>query len=397
MNAKNEYPLVFVHGMFGWGSAIGIDKITPYWGGTTGSLMKHLADCGYECYAASVGPVSSAWDNACELYAQLLGTRVDYGEAHSKAHGHERFGRTYHKPLFNGFGKTKIHLIGHSHGGQVIRLLAHLLTYGDESEKEATGEKEISGLFTGGKEDWVASIVSLCTPNNGTTLYDIAEKANIVHPLGRVVDFTMCVVGRTAVHGRLVDYQLEQYGMTPLRGEKKADKIFASIKRIDGGNDHILYDLSFKGAYELNQKIEISGNINYFCYTASGSVGENYRPKNINFLPLKPLSMLMARHKLPEDGYGLKFDDSWHENDGLVNTVSGRNPIDEPAKEYDGNIETGVWNIMPKMICDHGEAAGLMANKKQLHAFYENLAEMLVNTEKQQLKIIKKDTSLRSG
>lgn len=382
MNAKNKYPLVFVHGMFGWGTEIGIDKITPYWGATTGSLMKHLADCGYECYAASVGPVSSAWDNACELYAQLMGTRVDYGKAHSLKNNHERFGRRYRKPLLEGFGKRKIHLIGHSHGGQVIRLLVYLLTYGDENEKEATDEREISGLFTGGKEDWAASIVSLCTPNNGTSLYDIAENANIVHPLGRVADFTMCVMGRTAIHGRLVDYQLEQYGMTPLRGEKKADKIFASIKRIDSGNDHILSDLSFKGAFELNQKIEISKNINYFCYTASGSVGEKYRPKNIRFLPLKPLSILMARHKLPEDKYGIMFDDSWRENDGLVNTVSGRNPFDEPAKEYDGNIETGVWNIMPTLICDHGGVAGLFANKKELHAFYENLAELLVKTEK---------------
>lgn len=381
MKSENRYPFIFVHGMFGWGSAVGIDKITPYWGSTTGSLMKYLTNRGYECYAASVGPVSSAWDNACELYAQLSGTRVDYGEAHSKAHGHERFGRTYRKPLFNGFGKTKIHLIGHSHGGQTIRLLAHLLTYGDESEKEATDEKEISGLFTGGKENWVASITSVCTPNNGTTLYDIAEKANLVSTIGRTVDFAMAVFGRTFIHGRLVDYQLEQYGLTPLRGEKKADKIITAMNRMRDTDDNVLTDLSFKGAHELNKKIEISKNINYFCYTASGSTGTDFKPENINFLLLKPLSRIIARHKLPENQYGLSFDDSWHENDGLVNTVSGRNPIDEPAKEYDGSIEPGVWNIMPTLICDHGEAAGLFANKNKLHGFYINLAEMLINTE----------------
>ncbi len=381
MNAKNKYPLVFVHGMFGWGSDIGIDKISPYWGATTGNLMKHLESCGYECRAASVGPVSSAWDNACELYAQLMGTKVDYGKAHSQKSNHERYGRRYQKPIVEGFGKRKIHLIGHSHGGQVIRLLAHLLTYGDEAEKQATDEREISGLFTGGKEDWVASVTTLCTPNNGTSLYDIAENANIVHPLGLATDFAMCVMGRTPVHGRLIDYQLEQYGMTPLRGEKKADKIFDAIKRIDGGEDHILTDLSFKGAYELNKKIEISKNINYFCYTASGSAGEKYS-QNIKFPLLKPLSLLMGRHKLPEDKYGIMFDDSWRENDGLVNTVSGRNPFDEPAREYDGKIESGIWNIMPTLICDHGGAAGLFANKKELHAFYENLADMLIKTEK---------------
>jgi len=34
-------------------------------------------------YAASVAPNGSAWDRACELYAQLSGTRVDYGKAHT--------------------------------------------------------------------------------------------------------------------------------------------------------------------------------------------------------------------------------------------------------------------------------------------------------------------------
>lgn len=383
MNSENRYPFVFVHGMFGWGSAVGIDKISPYWGSTTGNLMNYLTERGYECYAASVGPVSSAWDCACELYAQLTGTRVDYGVAHSKLHSHERFGRAYNKPLFNGFGKTKVHLIGHSHGGQVIRLLAHLLTFGDECEKNATDANDISELFTGGNEHLISSITSICAPNNGTTLYSMADKANIIQPLGRAADFVMAVFGRTFIHGRLVDYQLEQYGLTPLRGEKKADKIITAMNRMRDTDDNVLTDLSFKGAHELNSRIKISKNINYFCYTSSGSAGENFSPKNIRFPLLKPLSRLIAKHELPEAQYGITFDGSWRENDGLVNTPSGRNPINEPAKEYDGNIEPGVWNIMPELVGDHGQAAGLMANKDKLHGFYENLVKMLAETEKQ--------------
>lgn len=382
MEYKNRYPFIFIHGMFGWGSAVGIDRISPYWGATTGNLIKYLTANGYECYSASVGPVSSAWDNACELYAQLCGTRGDYGVAHSKRHGHERFGRTYSKPLFDGFGKTKVHLIGHSHGGQVIRLLAHLLTYGDEAEKEATDENELSVLFMGGNESLVASVTSICAPNNGTTLYDIAEEANIIHPIGRAADFFMAVLGRTFVHGRFVDYQLEQYGLTPLRNEKKADRIITAMNRMRDTDDNVLTDLSFKGAHELNRKIEISKNINYFCYTASGSVGDSYKPKKIHFPLLKPLSSIIAKHELPKDKYGLSFDDSWRENDGLVNTVSAGNPIDEPAKEFDGIIEPGIWNIMPVLICDHGEAVGLFADKERTHKFYDNLAEMLAAIER---------------
>ncbi|MBQ2972971.1 MAG: hypothetical protein IJE19_01320 [Clostridia bacterium] len=381
MNSKNRYPFIFVHGMFGWGSAVGIDKIAPYWGSTTGNLMKYLSAQGYECCSASVGPVSSAWDCACELYAQLCGTRVDYGVAHSKRHSHERFGRTYKKPLICNFGKTKIHLIGHSHGGQVIRLLAHLLTYGDEDEINSTDESNISGLFTGGKEDWISSITTVCTPNNGTTLYYLAEKANIIPPLGRATDFAMAIIGRTFIHGRLVDFQLEQYGLTPLKDERKADKIITAMNKMRDTDDNVLTDLSFKGAFELNKKIRISKNINYFCYTSNGCSPNDFKPHNIKFPILKPLSRLISKHELPQEQYGLTFDRSWHENDGLVNTPSGKNPINDPAKEFDGKIEPGIWNIMPVLTGDHGQATGLFADKTKLHEFYNNLAEMLIGTE----------------
>ena len=59
MEPKNTYPMIFVHGMFGWGADEGIDKKLPYWGATTGNLMEFLQENGYECYAVSVGPLSS--------------------------------------------------------------------------------------------------------------------------------------------------------------------------------------------------------------------------------------------------------------------------------------------------------------------------------------------------
>lgn len=379
MKAKNSYPLVFVHGMFGWGDSVGINKFSPYWGATTGNLITYLSQVGYDCCAASVGPVSSAWDCACELYAQLTGTRVDYGVAHSRKCLHDRFGRKYDKPIVDGFGEKKIHLIGHSHGGQVIRLLAHLLTYGDENERNATDENEISGLFTGGKEHYISSVTAICTPNNGTTLYSLAEKANVINPIARPSDFMMGLISRTPLHQRLVDFQLEQFGLTPLRGEKKGDRIIKAMNKMRDGEDHVLTDLSFKGAAALNDIIEISKNINYFSYISNGTVGT--KPDNIKFPLLKPLCKLIAESELPESQYGITIDDSWRENDGLVNVPSARNPIDEPAREFDGKIESGIWNIMPVLIGDHGQAGGLMADENILHKFYEDLADMLIGTE----------------
>ncbi len=381
MTAGNKYPFIFVHGMFGWGEAVGIDKKAPYWGGTTGNLIDFLRSCNYECFSACVGPVSSAWDNACELYAQLMGTRVDYGEAHSKAHGHERYGRTYKKPLCEGFGERKIHLIGHSHGGQVIRLLTHLLTNGCEDEINATDSADISPLFTGGKEDYIASVVTICTPNNGSTLYEVVDEYNLVHTMGRFTDFVMGIIGRTPLHGKYVDYQMEQFGLTPVKGEFKSDRLITAMNRVRDGEDYVLKDLSIEGAHELNELIEISKNIYYLSYAANGCVGEKHKGKNMSFPLLQIFSKTLVGRKLPENKYGISFDESWYDNDGLVNTPSARRPIDEPAKEFDGELVPGIWNIMPTLACDHGAATGLLADKKKTQGFYLNLLRMLINLE----------------
>lgn len=86
--ASKHHPYVFVHGMMGWGEDKKLYKVLPYWGMVTGSLTKRMRAEGYEVYTPSVSPLGSAWDRACELYANLTGGTVDYGVAHSKEKGH---------------------------------------------------------------------------------------------------------------------------------------------------------------------------------------------------------------------------------------------------------------------------------------------------------------------
>ena len=126
---NTNYRYVFVHGLSGWGSYDAVNKIMPYWGMFGGDLMKYLNDKGFECYAASVAPNLSAWDRACELYAQLTGTVVDYGKAHSEEFGHERYGKDFTgKALIPSFSsEDKINLLGHSFGGATVRLFASIM------------------------------------------------------------------------------------------------------------------------------------------------------------------------------------------------------------------------------------------------------------------------------
>ena len=139
---------VFVHGLSGWGSYDEAYRRMPYWGMRGGDLIAFLREKGVDCYASSVAPTGSAWDRACELYAQLVGTRVDYGVAHSRSFGHDRYGRDFSGcPLLPSWEETRLVLLGHSFGGATVRLFSELLAHGDAREQAATALDEISPFF----------------------------------------------------------------------------------------------------------------------------------------------------------------------------------------------------------------------------------------------------------
>ena len=79
--AKNSCPIVLIHGFMGWGE----DEMGNYnyWGGKS-DYVQMLTDQGHSVYEVSVGPVSSNWERAVEVYYQLKGGQVDYGKNHSK-------------------------------------------------------------------------------------------------------------------------------------------------------------------------------------------------------------------------------------------------------------------------------------------------------------------------
>ena len=118
---SNNHPVILVHGMFGFGP----NELEPfnYWGSglEVPSPLQRIE--------VGVGPISSPHDRACELAAQLKGVVVDYGEIHSTANGHLRYGHDYSgKGLLDEWNEHQpIHLIGHSLGAQTIRCLQFLL------------------------------------------------------------------------------------------------------------------------------------------------------------------------------------------------------------------------------------------------------------------------------
>lgn len=387
---ENEAPFVFVHGLNGWGGAEDINGVMPYWGATTGNLMQYLQYEGYECYAASVGPLNSAWDRACELYAQLVGATVDYGEAHSKQFNHARYGRTYYDALVPDWGELdeagkikQVHLIGHSFGGTTIRMLIQLLTEGSPEEKAVTPSEDLSGLFTGGKSDWVKSATTICTPHNSASVYYPLKALG----LDKVVQFMsylyVGIVGRSALNGGFVDFHMEQFGLSEKPGSGEADDLFSAMSRaLANSDDSCQYDLTPEGTVKINDKLDINEDIYYFSYAFSTTREMPLLKVQIPLLKTNPVifltAVVMGVMQFTDPYTGVVYDEAWLANDALVNTESAKYPLDEPHVDFDAsNVEKGVWNVMPVMEGDHGTAIGLFADEEQTKSFYLELCEML--------------------
>ena len=385
MKRELKYPVVFVHGMFGWGENEGIYKKMPYWGATTGSLTDYLRDKGYECYAASVGPISSAWDQACQLYAQLTGTQVDYGKAHSQRHNHKQFGRKYEKSLFEGWSEEKkVHLIGHSFGGLCIRMLSHLLAYGDPREVEASGD-DVSPLFKGGNGKLIYSISAICSPLDAVDAYEVADKYNLYRTVRAGAVFYSCAMGRSPFNGRAVDFHLEHFGLTNTPGQKDVQKGHRARKylrkKYKTTDENIFSGLKPEGIANLNDFVEIVPSIYYFSFPFNAVEYDEKKKKEIaskTDLPLMHLTGFLLLHNSRQKGVNKSGG-----NDGMVDVVAAFSPPDEPRVEYTSGMEynSGIWHVMPVQTGDHGTAIGLLADKDETHTFYLNIMKLLKKVE----------------
>ncbi len=385
----SKYPYVYVHGLFGWGEDEGINNTLPYWGAASCSLMDEMNKRCCESYAASVGPMSSNWDRVCELYAQITGTRVDYGKAHSEKYHHSRYGRTYSEPMIEGWGEPdaegnikKINLIGHSFGGATVRTLTALLEYGSAEEQTATDPDDISPLFTGGKGHYINSVTTLCAPHNGTTLAYVIDGMNMAQ-LGKAACYIYAgLMGRSKLNG-YVDFHLEQFGLTPVPGDglSPEEAFIKAFVTMMSQPDNAADDMYPDRAQEINEFARPVEGVYYFSYsyqtTRRTLVGTQISSAK-TLAVLRPMSDLIGMYSknLVSD---YKIDSSWLPNDGLVNVVSARYPFTDAHEDYSVGTElrTGKWYVMPTRKGDHGTVIGMQCTKKQTLSFYRELTELI--------------------
>ena len=348
---------VFVHGLSGWGSYDAAYRRMPYWGMLGGDLIAWLRKKGYDAYAASVTPAGSAWDRACELYAQIAGVRTDYGEAHSRKYGHERFGRDFSEnPLIPEWNRnTRLVLLGHSFGGNTVRLFSRLLAEGDDDERRISVPELPAPLFRGGMEDRIHSIVTLASPMNGTTAYDLFEDP---------------------------EFDPESVSVPPL-SKSLSQMMSLRLKEESDGRDerdYASYDMHIDHALEMNRSIPTLPHVYYFSVPCSFTV----RQKDGTYLPKQGMEALYVQRSCQMGAYaghtrgGLEIGEKWRRNDGLVNTISASAPAGAPRRRLDPEqIEPGIWNVYPVYDGDHMALQGGLLHKNDIREFYREMLEMI--------------------
>ncbi len=399
---RSAHPTVFVHGLLGWGAQDALYRAVPYWGLAAGDVLGYLNRCGYDCRAASVGIISSAWDRACELYAALTGGRADYGIAHAQRFGHARFGTAYPAPLVPGWGADKpVDLVGHSFGGATARLLMQLLAHGCPEEvqaAESAGETP-SPLFTGGKTGWVHALVAIAAPHDGSTFLDVQPDA--ANALSTLFLGAARALGISAFKG-VYDFRLDQFGIRKDDGETFSQAL-ERVLHSDflSHNDNAFLDLTIDRALEINDDIGIEPNVYYFSYagnrTVSNAAGDSFSPSPAMWGLFHPGSAKMGRYYDRYTAGGFYINKRWLPNDGMVNTVSALYPThsdstcltDDGArgwKNYNGYTDTtfrpGLWYVMPVQTLDHIQFIGGMLNGSILNtrALYRDIVQDIYST-----------------
>jgi len=370
--ASNNYPVVLVHGFLGFGPEEFQHSGFNYWGGY-GDIASHMQV--YRgpraVFAAAVGPVSSNWDRAADLYAQIKGGCVDYGKAHVATQGlpgqvQKPAGKCWAAnprdnpqawplALYPQWDQDHpIHMIGHSQGGTTIRALIRLLEKG-----AGVGEGD-GDLFKGGKTGWIRSVTTISAPHNGTTLTDAVFNVlpNVRIPL------------RDVLGHRAAGWELAP----------------------DGAREFNLWAQTFPHIYYFSVGTVATEGGSWCCNGTDRAIAPIqttlFQYPRADMMPyFKPFAGEWIVPSAGQRGMGsytvnlperVRIDSDWFPNDGVVNTISMRAPGGHPARDYDGKPVRGTWNFLGNYKgYDHFDILNWPNQGPSANPLYEQISDII--------------------
>ncbi len=394
---KTNYPTLFIHGLLGFGATDGVSEYFPYFGmsvlGKKRNLVKHLREEGYEVYNPSVGPVNSAWDRSCELWAQIFGGTVDYGKVHSEKYGHERYGRTYEHGLIEDWGTPgdheKINIVGHSFGGPTVKQFAHLIAFGSQEEVDGTPADELSPLFKTDKPQKIHTATTLTGVNNGTIFATLFGRKGMIVLTSLVM--TLGVVTSKIGFSKLYDFRLDQWGVDTnpahldpnnLKFVSPFDHLDAYKKYTKNYEDSIAHEMQIDIIQDvINPKQKVNPGTYYFARRGHRS----FPLTKSKWLPTKDMNPLCAfagvfcgtwNSRKFKKKYNVGAD--WMPNDGFVNVIGQSAPLNQPSIEWSAaeTIRPGIWYNMPVEYKDHVSWNGLGERPGTYYQYYEEMMEL---------------------
>ncbi|EHK22572.1 uncharacterized protein TRIVIDRAFT_60579 [Trichoderma virens Gv29-8] len=278
--------------VFGWGAPL--FGAINYFGGEI-DIATLLANEGYTVIVASIAPISSNYERACELYRQLtfgqfstidLTTNsldeqydvdVDYGNYFAPNSGPEQTHTTGRRrailysnsPGYSNWKwdrNNKVHFVCHSQGGNTVRCLISMMANGD-------GTLNPTYFNEAGRDDWAISVTTLGTPHRGTTIIDVIESF-INRQMGDAVGLVARLFATASFYPpdkRSFDLQLDHWGICRNTGET----FQKMLERLESPNGPVwrwlnskkngFYDNSIEGVHTLSQStIKTSTKVFYF-------------------------------------------------------------------------------------------------------------------------------------
>ena len=206
---------------------------------------------------------------------------------------------------------------------------------------------------------WIKSITTISTPHNGSTLVPIMLD---IFPFTLSLAPWFGIIENETINN-LYNFDLDHWGLTKNPNETLNEFINKiSNSNAIKSNNLCTWELTPTGANFFNLEYTESSNVYYFSFTTYATKQKKdsfqHEPDAALSLHLWPTALLMGSYNLYENN-------SWYENDGVVNSISMSHPHNSNVISLTTIPQKGIWQSVSKLNIDHQGVIGHAVTEKE--------------------------------